>query len=90
MGIILNVLLSLLSLYEIVILLRCIMSLFQNPYSKVYQFLYKVTEPLLGPIRALLSRTPLGGMMLDFSPVVAILLIGVVERCLTLLIRIVF
>ncbi len=47
----------------------------ENPIVVV---LYQVTEPILGPIRAVLPR--LG--MLDFSPIVAILLIVVIQNIL--------
>ncbi len=47
----------------------------ENPIVTV---LYQVTEPILGPIRAVLPR--LG--MLDFSPIVAILLIVVIQNVL--------
>ena len=38
---------------------------------------FALTEPLLGPIRHALSKSPLGGpgMMLDFSPIIALVLL---------------
>ena len=39
-------------------------------------FIYQATEPLLGPIRRILP--PAGGM--DWSPLVAMLLLGVILR----------
>ena len=47
----------------------------ENP---IVVMLYQVTEPILGPIRAVLPRMG----MLDFSPIVAILLIVVIQRVL--------
>lgn len=45
---------------------------FDNPIGK---FLYSMTEPILGPCRKMLDKSPLGGgMMLDFSPVIALIL----------------
>ena len=44
---------------------------FNNPISR---FLFEVTEPILGPIRRIMP----GGMMIDFSPIIAILLLRVV------------
>lgn len=43
------------------------------------QFLWMLTEPILAPIRRLLQNSPLGGggMMLDFSPILAFLFINV-------------
>ena len=42
-------------------------------------FIYQVTEPILAPIRRVLPAT--GG--LDLSPMIAILLLGVIARLLT-------
>jgi YggT family protein len=44
--------------------------------SMVWDFLYRITEPVLGPIRSLLPN--LGGI--DISPVILILLIIFIER----------
>ena len=50
------------------------------------QLLYTLTDPIIVPIRALLDKSPLGGsksgVMLDFSPIIAMLLIGGVHRLL--------
>ncbi len=86
MDFLFEILQRLLELSELVLLVRCVMSFF--PYNEFYGFLYKITEPLLAPIRNLLSKTPIGGGMFDFSPVVAILLIGAAERCLVLISKI--
>lgn len=48
-----------------------------DPYNPVVQFLRRATEPVLRPIRRLLSPYQAG---LDFSPLVAILIIQFVER----------
>ncbi len=77
----------LLELFEFVLLLRCILSFFAGGGNSFYAFLCKITEPFLRPIRNALSRTMMGNGMFDFSPVVAILLIGVFERCLALISR---
>lgn len=88
-DIIIGILYRLLELYELILLIRCIMSFFMmGRYNSIYGFFIKITEPLLRPIRDSLNRTALGGMALDFSPVVAILLIGVLERCLVLISKI--
>ena len=63
--------------YTIAILLRIILSWFPigpGPMAKVYEFLVRITEPLLGPIRRIMPRA--GG--LDFSPMIAILFLQVV------------
>jgi len=43
-----------------------------DPYNQIVQFLYRVTEPILMPIRRILPA--MGGF--DFSPIVA--LVGIV------------
>ncbi|ABD04822.1 Protein of unknown function YGGT [Rhodopseudomonas palustris HaA2] len=47
--------------------------------SAVSEFLYRITEPLLGPIRRMLPS--LGG--LDISPIILILLIMFLQRVIT-------
>ncbi len=56
--------------------------------NPLIQLVYSLTEPILGPIRELLYKSPLGGpgMMLDFSPVIAYFLIEAVRRFLIILI----
>ena len=56
-----------------VILARCIMSWLplrqDNPIVKL---VYGLTEPILGPIRRMLAKSPLGGgLPIDFSPIIA-------------------
>ena len=61
-----------LRLYVWIIIIRAIISWVNpDPYNPIVQFLYRVTEPVLRPIRRILP--PMGGI--DFSPVVALLLI---------------
>lgn len=59
------------------ILARIIMSWVNpNPSSPIASLLYSVTEPILGPIRSLIYNVFKYQGMLDFSPIVAILLIN--------------
>ncbi len=61
-----------LRLYTWVIIIRAIISWVNpDPYNPIVQFLYRVTEPVLRPIRRVLP--PMGGI--DLSPLVALLLI---------------
>lgn len=53
-----------------------------NPRSRFAQFIYEMTEPIMGPIRRLIPS--IGG--LDLSPIIALLLISVAERVLLTLI----
>lgn len=43
-----------------------------DPHNPIVQFLYKVTEPVLFPIRKAL---PMSGMGIDFSPIIVFLII---------------
>jgi YggT family protein len=47
-----------------------------DPFNPIVRFLYRVTEPVLGPIR---HRLPTLAMGLDLSPMVVILAIYVVD-----------
>ena len=48
--------------------------------GKIKEFFYVLTEPFLGPIRNMISKSPLGGgMMLDFSPVISLFLIQILR-----------
>lgn len=46
-----------------------------NPYHPAMQILYQITEPILAPIRRYLPPTG----MIDFSPLVAIVLLEAVR-----------
>ena len=43
-----------------------------DPYNPIVQFLYRVTEPVMAPIRRWI---PFGNMGIDFSPIILILAI---------------
>ncbi len=66
-----DVLRALLELYSVLIFVRALMSWFVQDYrNRIYLFLVRITEPVLGPIRRIMPR-----MGMDLSPVVAIILI---------------
>lgn len=68
----------LLDLYMWVIIAAALVSwVSPNPYNPVVQLLRRVTEPVLEPIRRVLHRYQTG---IDFSPLVAILIIQFVQR----------
>jgi len=67
-----------LSVMNFLIFARVMMSWIVKDYSHpIVQFIYQVTEPILAPIRSILIRVGIGGT-LDFSPIVAMLLIQMV------------
>ena len=47
--------------------------------NSLVQLLYTLTEPILSPIRSLLDKSPLGGMMLDFSAWFAVILLYFIQ-----------
>lgn len=62
----------------------------RDPYrTRWYMTLVDITEPILGPCRRLLSRFQ-AGMRVDFSPVVALLLMSVIYRILCSLVIMIF
>lgn len=78
-------------LLQMLIIIRCILSWIRlrrnGPVGSFIQLLYMLTDPIILPIRALLDKSPLGGgsnsgIMIDFSPIIALLLIGGVNQLL--------
>ena len=62
----------------ILIIARALLSWIPNlidPRGPIAEFLYTVTEPILGPIRGLMPR-----MMIDLSPLIAIFLLNAIGR----------
>lgn len=53
-----------------------VLSYFMDPYHPVRRTVNQLVDPLLNPIRRLLPQTG----MLDFSPLVALILVQVIER----------
>ena len=67
-----------LGLYTMVLIGRAVISwVSPDPYNPIVQFLYKVTEPVLRPVR---QRLPVTGI--DFSPLVVIFAIMFVQSAL--------
>lgn len=65
---------TLLNLYMWAFIIAALLSWVNpDPYNPIVRFLYQITEPALEKIRRFL---PVGGMGIDFSPIIAILLIS--------------
>lgn len=73
---------------ETLIFLRIIFSWLPiQKNNALFQFLFSVTEPILAPIRNLIARSSFGkNMMFDFSPILAYVLLGFVQRIIILII----
>lgn len=72
-------------LLEMLIFVRIILSWFPFGYgSAIMRLLYNLTEPILGPVRNMVDRSPIGGGMgLDFSPIFALILMRLVQMLLS-------
>ena len=60
-------------IYMWIVIIRALISwVSPDPYNPIVRFLYRVTEPVLRPVRRIL---PIGGIGIDFSPLIVILVI---------------
>jgi YggT family protein len=64
----------------IAIVARALLSWFPNvnPTNPAVEFLFTVTEPILAPLRAIMPRIG----MIDITPMIAIILLQVINRVL--------
>ncbi|MCL2387212.1 MAG: YggT family protein [Defluviitaleaceae bacterium] len=60
-----------------------------NRNNKFLELLFALTEPVLAPVRTLVSRSPLGGpgMVLDFSPLIVFVLLRLAYRIIVPLLQ---
>nr|WP_300090514.1 YggT family protein [Sedimentibacter sp.] len=71
----------LLRIIDSLILVRVLLSFFPTlQYSKVSNFIYQMTEPIMAPCRAILDKLGLGMGMIDFSPILAFLFINLLQN----------
>lgn len=57
---------------------RAMLSWFiRDPQNPIMRILVMLTEPIIGPIRAFLFRMKIGGNMVDFSPLAALILVQI-------------
>ncbi|MEW5828459.1 MAG: YggT family protein [Chloroflexota bacterium] len=62
----------------LLVIVSSVLSFFMSPYHPVKQALDRIVEPMLAPIRRIV---PLIGM-LDFSPLILIILLDLLSRAL--------
>ena len=80
----LQLLSQLLAFYSVLIIVRALLSwVHPDPRNPIMRLLHKLTEPVLAPLRRLVPPGFFGG--LDFSPVLAFLLITLANRVLAAL-----
>ncbi len=82
MNIVYQAIIYLLQFVEYAVIARILLSWLPIPRDNTFvRILYQLTEPILSPVRALLERSAIGkNSMLDFSPMVALLLIWLVRN----------
>ena len=69
---------------EMAILIRVILSWFRlDPYHPFVQFIHQITEPIIGPLRRIIPSIG----MIDITPVVALIVLQIVQEILLSLIR---
>ncbi|OPX43236.1 YGGT family protein [Ruminiclostridium hungatei] len=73
--------------FEVILLVRVLITwLPVSRYNKAVDLLYTITEPVLSPIRNMLSQSRFMNnsmfSMMDFSPLVAFILIGILRNVL--------
>lgn len=72
------------TLLNLAVLARVLLSWVRvSPYHPAVEFLYRITEPILAPLRRVIP--PVG--MVDISPVIALLLLQIVQQVLVAIIR---
>ena len=74
------------------IFIRIIMSWIPGAsQSGIGNLLYSLTEPILGPVRHWMDKSPIGGgMMLDFSPVIALFIMNIACNILKGIVGLIF
>lgn len=67
-------------LLEILIIARVFMSIFRISFSNpIGNIVYQLTEPIIVPARAIMSKIGLNRLMIDFSPWIALLLLRLIH-----------
>ncbi len=81
-----RILCSALTIFWLILLVRIISSWFPPPRSgparTILGLVWDLTDPVLRPLRNLLPPIRIGAMALDLSPIVAFVVIGVLQRAL--------
>lgn len=83
MYIIRTIIVTLANILSFVIIADALLSWVLPPYNSIREALGRVLQPLYGPVRRLVP--PLGGI--DFTPVVALVLIQVIEQIILMIVR---
>ena len=72
------------TLLNLAILARVLLSWVRvNPYHPAVELLYRITEPILAPLRRVIPSIG----MVDISPVIALILLQIIQEVLMAIIR---
>ena len=78
-----SVLCLLLQAYWIVVIARIIMEWipvsYDHPLARLRAVLRALTEPVLGPLRALIPPVRMGGMGIDLSPIILLIALSLLS-----------
>ncbi|MGH8922710.1 MAG: YggT family protein [Acidimicrobiales bacterium] len=79
-----TILADLVQAYVVIIIVQVVLSYFPtspgSPVGKLAHLLGRVTEPVYAPLRRVLPPIGVGGMGLDLSPVIVLLVLELVVR----------
>ena len=75
MSVVVYLIHRLILLITVLVFIDVVLSFFMSPFHPVRQFLDRIVEPMLAPIRRILPQTG----MIDFSPFVLIILLQVID-----------
>lgn len=71
--------------YATIIVVSALCSWFLPPYNRFMMLLNRITDPILSPFRALQNKLFTSGIRLDFSPVLAIIVLQLLSRLLVMI-----
>lgn len=78
----------------IFILVRVVLSFIQIPVNNITRpiltFIYDITEPILKLVRNVIPPIMVGGMGLDLSPVIAMILLNIIQAIIHSVLRLIF
>ncbi|GAW92589.1 hypothetical protein Moth_0861 [Calderihabitans maritimus] len=68
------------NILDLLIIARVLLSWVRpDPYNPIVRFIYETTEPILAPFRRIMPR---GTIPIDFSPLLALLVLDLARRLL--------
>ena len=76
-----------LSIYKIILFIRILATWFPpprygSPFRPILDFIIDITDPVLRPIRSLVKPINAGAMALDLSPIIAFVLLFVIQSAI--------